>query len=164
MINQSIPRSEDEESFYQEGRLQSVAVMTESLRFDVSTMQMNIKSNNGTIDLLLERGVADRERKVMVAKITEQDVRIGDLNRTIAVQGVRIAELDVRIAKLDVRIASLSWLCAVNALTRLVLQPGKTLLTAFNTCGIYSAGSGANCIRLVTGVSVKLMHCLTLHD
>ena len=86
MINQSIPRSEDEEPFYQEGRLQSVAVMTESLRFDVSTMQMNIESNNGTIDLLLERGVADRERKVMVAKITEQDVRIGDLNRTIAVQ------------------------------------------------------------------------------
>ena len=65
MINQSIPRSEDEESLHQDGRLQSVAVMTESLRLDVSSMQRNIKSHNGTIHLLLERGVADRdERKV----------------------------------------------------------------------------------------------------
>ena len=69
---------------HQEGRLQSVAVMTESLRLDVSSMQRNIKTHNGTIDLLLERGVADRdERKVMVAKIAEQDVRIGDLESTI---------------------------------------------------------------------------------
>jgi hypothetical protein len=106
MIYQSIPRSEDEESLLQEGRLQSVAVMTESLRLDISSMQRNIETHNATIDLLLERGVADRdERKVMVAKITEQDVRIGDLNSTIAVQGVRIAEQDVRIAEQDVRIA-----------------------------------------------------------
>ena len=84
MINQSIPRSEDEESLHQDGRLQSVAVTTESLRLDVSSMQRNIKSHNGTINLLLERGVADRdERNVMVAKIAEQDVIIGDLESTI---------------------------------------------------------------------------------
>jgi uncharacterized coiled-coil protein SlyX len=106
MINQSIPRSEDEESLHQEGRLQSVAVLTESLRLDVSSMQRNIETHNGTIDLLLKCEVADRdERKVMVAKITEQDGRIGDLNSTIPVQGVRIAEQDVGIGDLNSTIA-----------------------------------------------------------
>lgn len=83
MINQSIPRSEDEESLHQDGHLQS-AVMTESLRLNVSSMQRNIETHNAKIDLLLEREGADRdERKVMVAKITEQDVIIGDIDSTI---------------------------------------------------------------------------------
>ena len=66
------------------GRLQSVAVMTESLRLDVSSMQRNIKTHNGTIDLLLVRGVAERdERKVMVAKIADLDSTIVGLKGTV---------------------------------------------------------------------------------
>jgi uncharacterized coiled-coil protein SlyX len=81
MINQSIPRSEDEESLHQEGRLQSVAVMTENLRLDISSMQRNI-------DNLFKRAFADRtERDGMVTTLTE-------LNGTIAQQGVTITELN----------------------------------------------------------------------
>ena len=94
---------------HQEGRLQSVAVMTESLRLDVLSMQRNIKTHNGTIDLLLERGVADRdERKVMVAKIAKQDVRIGDLESTIVGLEGTIVDLKGTIVDLEGKIVNLT--------------------------------------------------------
>jgi hypothetical protein len=80
---------------HQEGRLQSVVEMTESLRLDVSSMQGNIETHNGTIDRLLKRGVADRiERKGMIATIEEQ--------------GVKIAEQDVRINNLVSTVSDMS--------------------------------------------------------
>ena len=86
---------------HQEGRLQSVAVMTESLRLDVSSMQRNIKTHNGIIDLLLVRGVTDRdERKVMVAKIADLDSTIVGLKVTIVHLEGTIVHLEGKMVNL----------------------------------------------------------------
>jgi hypothetical protein len=78
--------------------------MTESLRLDVSSMQGNIETHNGTIDRLLKRGVADRiERKGMIAtieeqgvKIAEQDVRINNLVSTVSDMSTELKPLRLR--------------------------------------------------------------------
>ena len=107
---------------HQEGRLQSVVEMTESLRSDVS-------SNFRNIDRLYKRAIADRiERDGMVTTIAQQGVTIAQQGVKTAQQGVTIAQLcgtfdylkgcviadrterdgmDTKIAEQDVRIRDL---------------------------------------------------------
>ena len=86
--------SEDEESLHQEGRLQSVVEMMESLRLDVS-------SNKRNIDNLFKLAFADRtERDGMVTTIAQHGV-------TIAQHGVTITELGGTIAQHGVTIENL---------------------------------------------------------
>ena len=105
---------------HQEGRLQSVVEMTESLRLDVS-------SNIRNIDRLSKNAIADRtERDGMITTIAQQGVTITELGgtienlkgcaiadrierdgmiTTIAQQGVTIAQHGVTIAQHGVTIA-----------------------------------------------------------
>jgi hypothetical protein len=72
---------------HQEGRLQSVVEMTESLRLDVS-------SNTRKIDRLCKRAIADRtERDGMVTTIAQQGVTITELGGTVDnLKGCAIAD------------------------------------------------------------------------
>ena len=81
------------------GRLQSVAVMTESLRLDVSSIKRDIEIHNGTVDRLHQRAIADR---------TERDGMITTLNGTIAQQGVTVTQQGLTIALQGVKITELN--------------------------------------------------------
>ena len=79
--------SEDEESLHQEGRLQSVVEMMESLRLDVS-------SNKRNIDNLFKRAFADRtEIDGIVTTIAQHGVTITELGGTVDyLKGCAIAD------------------------------------------------------------------------
>ena len=97
---------------HQEGRLQSVVEMTESLRLDVS-------SNKRNIDNLFKRAFADRtERDGMVTTLTE-------LNGTIAQQGVTITELNGTITQQGVTITELNGSITQQGVT--ITQQGVTI-------------------------------------
>ena len=114
--------SEDEESLHQEGRLQSVVEMMESLRLDVSSNKRNIDNlfklafadrterdgmvttiaqhgvtiaqHGVTVDYLKGCAIADRtERDGMVTTIAQHGVTITELGGTIAQHGVTIENL-----------------------------------------------------------------------
>jgi uncharacterized coiled-coil protein SlyX len=153
MINQSIPRSEDEESLHQEGRLQSVAVMTENLRLDISSMQRNI-------DNLFKRAFADRtERDGMVTTLTElngtiaqQGVTITELNGTITQQGLTIAQHGVTITELNGTITELNGTISqqgvtITELNGTITQQGLTITELTGTVDYLKGREIANKIE-----------------
>jgi hypothetical protein len=142
----------------QEGRLQSVVEMTESLRLDVS-------SNTRNIDRLCKRAIADRtERDGMVTTIAQQGVTIENLKGCAIADRIERDGMVTTIAQQGVTIENLKG-CAIadrierDGMVTTIAQQGVTIAQQ----GVTIAQQGVTIENLVTD-SKKNSDLIVLFD